>query len=121
MGLLGLLHYIRVVVSSSIFFVVILIEFVSDKLLFVGVLSCCAVRLGVQLTIYYLRYLVRFGLHLYVQLYFVAFLRLEEFVWMDFGVRFFIISKALSDLICFHRSGRQVLEHRDKAGFSHQS
>ena len=106
MRLLGLLHYIRVVVGSAIFFVVILIKFVSDKLLLVRIFSCCTVWLGVQLTIHYLGYLVRLGFHLYVQLYFVAFLRLEEFVWMDFGVRYFIISEALSDLICFHRSGR---------------
>ena len=106
MGLLGLLHYIRVVVGSAIFFVVILIEFVSDKLLLVRIFSCCTVRLGVKLTIDYLRYLVLLGFHLYVKLYFVALRRLEEFVWMDFGVRFFIISEALSDLICLHRSGR---------------
>ncbi len=109
MGLLGLLHYIRVVVGSAIFFFVILIKFVSDKLLLVRIFSCCTVWLGVKLTIDYLRYLVLLGVHLYVQLYFVAFLRLEEFVWMDFGIRFSIISKTLSDLVCFHRSGRQVL------------
>ncbi len=86
MLLLGLLHYIRVVVGSAIFFVVILIGLVSEKLLLVRVLSCRSIRLGVQLVIYYLRYLVLLGVNFYVQLYFVAFLRLEEFDGMHFGV-----------------------------------